>query len=265
MFLQILISFVYFGLICLIIRWIAKQKHRRLKFYEKLSSNIAIIAISLPLYFTQILPFIKDHYSNSEINKGGSATFLQLPQQLKDRWRSLDEPTREESKKIYILTLSKGILIADKTQDQRDKEALSAFKEGNLSQAGSLYGALYEEKEKDIDEAAEYAYQLGSIKRLQLQFKEAEPWFEKAVQFDPDNDDSLFNLGQMNYSLGSNNDALTHFNRCLTLREQKYPKGDVKLINCLNNLGKAYQSSGDKKRAEECFQKAEKIKRQIGK
>lgn len=164
--------------------------------------------------------------------------------------KNLDEKdiTIEEKEKIIkewrqkYKTLEESI---DKSSDDdtliaKAKEKLSA---GDLDGAEKLLEQSFEKYSKQTAEAskkaAKSAYELGLIKELKLEYEKANAFFEKAVEYDPENGLYLNQLGIIFYTLGKYEKAIEYYEKALAIAEKFLGKDHPKTKITAESLQKA--------------------------
>lgn len=116
---------------------------------------------------------------------------------------------------------------------------------------------------------------LGGVYDSLGQYDKAIGYYEKSLKislkiYPDENHPSVAtrynNLGGAYNLLGQYNKAIGYFETSLQILREVFPSGiHTYIAMTTENLAFAYLNSGDAKRAQECFRKAEEIKRQLGK
>ena len=107
--------------------------------------------------------------------------------------------------------------------------------------------------------AAEDAFELATLKELQLQYTQAKQYYHKAVQLDPENPLYLNNLGVILYTLGEYRSAIEYHEHTLKIVEKILGKNHPDVGTILNNLGLAWDSLGKYQKAIQYHEQALKI------
>ena len=135
--------------------------------------------------------------------------------------------------------------------------------------AGDLEGAeklLKESLEKNMKAVAEGkkaaaadAFQLGSIKELQLDYNVARGYYEQATELEPENSLYLNNFGYLLETLCEHSKAIEYYSKALEIDLKVYGDKHPIVANRYNNLGVAWQSLGKYRKAIDYFTKALEI------
>ncbi len=107
--------------------------------------------------------------------------------------------------------------------------------------------------------AASDAYELGSLKELQLEYREARDYYEKAVQLEPKNSDYLNQYGYILDKLGESKKAIEYYEKALKIDIEVYGDKHPNVATRYNNIGAAWIKLGDSKKAIDYFETALKI------
>ena len=146
------------------------------------------------------------------------------------------------------------------TKDNLKVKALTAIKENKYDDAEKF---LNESAKESISETASTFYELGKIKKIQLLYKEAFHYFELAAKINPWVFDMNMEAGIMLRDLGSNNNAIDHFEKALQGFKQSGKPDNDDLAFLHNNLGSAYGNKGEHDKAISYFKKALAIYKKI--
>ncbi len=149
------------------------------------------------------------------------------------------------------------------TEDTLTAQAKEKLDAGDLEGAEKLLKESLEKNLKEIDErqkvAANDAYELGSLKELQLEYQEAKNYFRQAVQLDPGNTNFLNEYGQIIHKLAEYKTAIDYFEKALKIDLEVYGDKHPNVANDYNNIGVAWDTIGNSQKAIDYYEKALKI------
>ncbi len=160
---------------------------------------------------------------------------------------------------------------AQLVKDKEDLEAqLGQQKEQSVLKAMALeevekgdYAAaeqhLRDSARDSIKETAATFYELGKIKKLQFQYKEALGFFELSIKIEPGNSPCLNEAGIMAYNMGYYDKAIKNYEAALEIDKNILGEERADIAVLYSNLGLAFNSMGDYDKAIEYCQKALKI------
>ncbi len=141
-----------------------------------------------------------------------------------------------------------------------EKLALQAREQlanGNLDKAEELLQRSLEQNLKIAYEqnkkAAADAYELGSIKELKIEYREAQKYYLKATQLAPNNTLYLNDYGSILHDLGEYKKAIEFYEKALKSNINTFGKDHPKVAIRWNNIGAAWQALGEYKKAIEFF------------
>lgn len=144
--------------------------------------------------------------------------------------------------------------IKDKLPQSQADAALKKFNEGDKGAAKELFDKVIEQAEKTSVLAGKAAYENGQMAEQEIRYLEAKDYYQKAVQFQPDN--STFNnaLGSILYDLGQYDKVIEYFQLALASDLKSFGEDHPDVARDRNNLGGAYDSLGEYTKAIEYFQ-----------
>jgi tetratricopeptide (TPR) repeat protein len=137
------------------------------------------------------------------------------------------------------------------------RQAQKALAQGNTETAETL---LHKALEMSTSQAAEAAYLLGVLAESRIDYRNAEEYYAKAVQLQPDNPLYLNALGNLQRTLGNYQEAQQHLEKSLHIREKSLGPDHPDVANSLNNLAELYRKQGKFDKANPLFQRALKIR-----
>jgi len=142
-------------------------------------------------------------------------------------------------------------------------QALQKIQAGDLGGAEtllqqSLKNNLQGAQEKS-EAAAVDAYQLGSLRELQLDYGGAKAYYERAVELAPGNSRYLNNLGVLLSDLGEAAKAIEHYTRALEIDRTVQGEQHPDVARDYHNLGEAWRQLGEPAKAIEHYTRALEI------
>jgi tetratricopeptide (TPR) repeat protein len=221
--------------------------------------------------------YAREYYDIAEqnINKN----FEKIFKEIKNRNITIEEKNKkiaqlEEDKKAalaQIKDLSETFAKIDLDQASRlYKEAFAYFTKGEIDKAfATLDDAKIEEAvcqareekrkaDESIKKSADSYVLKAQLSIIKLRFAQAENYFKKAIRLDPYN---IINVGTYaNFYLGQNqyNKALSLYKKALTISRDKYDRSIT-----LNNMGNLYSDTSRFREAENAYNEALKIRREL--
>ena len=117
----------------------------------------------------------------------------------------------------------------------------------------SFKNNLQDSKQKRKAAAAD-AYELGSLRELQLDYQGAKIYYEQAVAFDPENSKYLNYMGRVLSALANYNNAIDYYTKALDIDLKAENHEDV--AKDYHGLGSVWEELGDFKKAMDYFTKA---------
>lgn len=144
-------------------------------------------------------------------------------------------------------------LTTQKGKDKLKAKALREIEKENYSRAEEY---LKESARESIEETATTFYELGKIKKLQLQYKDSFYYYELAAKIEPLNILYLNDAGMMAYQLGLYVKAIAYLKKSLTLSIEKYGKEHTNVAICYHYLGLIHTIKSEYDKAIRYFNKA---------
>jgi tetratricopeptide (TPR) repeat protein len=137
---------------------------------------------------------------------------------------------------------------------------------GQPDKAEELYNTLLERSSDEKDQGR-YCHQLGYIKDLQGDYKEALSFYERALEIrqkrvpadHPSLGSSYNNIGLVYESMGQYPKALTFHERALQIRQRSLPTDHPSLATSYHNIGSVYQKMSEYPKALSFYEKALEI------
>lgn len=175
---------------------------------------------------------VDSHNNNSQLQ--------QQIQQLTEECDNLrvqllnSEEVSKQNKKIVVelqQSLSKEI-----EEEEKKKQALIAVNEKDYNKAERL---IKEAAAERTEKVAEDFYQLGIVKELKLEFRDALHYYDLAVKCSPNSHKIIFRVGDMSYILGYYKKALEYFNSGISLC-QTVSQSEISLDRYYNSIGLIY-------------------------
>jgi tetratricopeptide (TPR) repeat protein len=164
-------------------------------------------------------------------------------QELAQKYKKLEERLASRSAEDEFAAQAKGKL--DKGDLEGAEELLLKSLEKNLK--------FIAEKKKA---AASDAFELGSLKELQLDYQSAKKYYEQAAQIEPENPEYLNDFGRILVELGEHKNAIKNFEKALAIDLKVYGDQHPKVAIRYNNLGAAWYSLGEYQKAIDYYEKA---------
>jgi tetratricopeptide (TPR) repeat protein len=231
---------------------------------------ILIAALIIITLIVVVLSFILAFKKRGKDN-GGDGDFIPTenvpPNLIKYFLKTLEEKdVAIEERDAKIKELAEKYKELDERLAERSAEdALTAQAKERLEQ-GDLEGAeklLRQSLEKNLlalaekkKNAAADAFELGSLRELQLDYKGARNYYEQAAQLEPKNSLYLNNFGSILNNLGDHKKAIEYFTKALDIDLVVYGDKHPKVAIRYNNLGSAWGDLGEHKKAIEYYTKA---------
>ncbi len=151
-------------------------------------------------------------------------------------------------------------LASRSAEDEFAAQAKEKLDKGDLEGAEELLLKSLEKNLKIIAEkkkaAASDAFELGSLKELQLDYHSAKKYYELAVQIEPDNTEYLNKFGLILHELGEHKNDIKNFKKALAIDLKVYGDQHPQVAIRCNNLGLAWNSLGKYQKAIDYFEKA---------
>jgi len=172
---------------------------------------------------------------------------------LQDRVAKLQELARkyEELEKRLAKRSVENDIVAQ-AKEKLDKGDLEGAEELLLKSLEKNLKIIAEKKKA----AASDAFELGSLKELQLDYHSAKKYYEQAVQIEPDNTEYLNNFGSILKALGEHNNAIKNYEKALAIDLKVYGDQHPSVALDYNNLGMAWYSLGKYQKAIDYIEKA---------
>jgi tetratricopeptide (TPR) repeat protein len=153
-----------------------------------------------------------------------------------------------------------GRLAQRSAEDEFVAQAKQKLQEGDLEGAEKFLLQSLDNNLKAIFEnkkaAAADAFELGSVKELQLDYTGAEKFYEQAIQLEPDNTEYLNSFGLILYKLGQFKEAIDYFEKALAIDMKVFGDQHPNVAIRYNNLGEAWRQLGEYQKAIDYFEKA---------
>lgn len=157
-------------------------------------------------------------------------------QELAQKYNELKEHLAKRSAKNELVAQAKQKL--EKGDLESVEKLLLQSLEKNLQ--------AISEKKKD---AATDAFELGSVRELQLDYSGAKKYYEQANKLEPDNTRYLRNIGHILLRLGDNKQAIGYYEKALALDLKVYGRQHQNLTNDYNNLSSNWDNLGEQQKA----------------
>ena len=135
-------------------------------------------------------------------------------------------------------------------------EAAEALLQKSLSQNLARRAQLAQEKAALDKAAASDAYDLGSIKELQLAYREARTYYEQAASLAPDNTTYLYSAGFINGTLADYQKAIKYYEQALTSDLETFDEDHPNVAVFHNDLGEAWRELGQYHKAIKYYKQA---------
>jgi Tfp pilus assembly protein PilF len=160
----------------------------------------------------------------------------------------------------YRATLSRIQLSLDNSSSQLNAEQVEVAKtqlaHGNTSAAEKLLKGALSQQTKN---AADAAFQLGSLAESRVDFRAATEYYLKAVDLDATDPSYLQAAADISYQIGRYPEALSIYTRALEIVRSQSGPNSAQLGALYNRRGQAYFSSGDLRNATDDLTKARDI------
>jgi tetratricopeptide (TPR) repeat protein len=210
----------------------------------------------------------RQHASNTDTAKKGiiPKDYGVSQDLVNDLQNKLNLKDREIERFLIILD-EKGIAIKDRdtklwemaanykelekrlSESQIDTVLVQArrmLSEGDFENTEKLLSQLYETKlhasAENKKDAALAAFELGSVREVQLDYQGAKKAFEQGLQLEPDNTEYLNRAGNVFRSLGKYQKAMNIYEKALIIDLKTYGKQSVEVARDYNNIGLALNS-----------------------
>ncbi len=214
-------------------------------------------------------PAINQTDGNVTINcHGVSPKIVQRLEQLLDK-NELDliEAKKQVDHWLAKYNQLKTQLAKRSETDERAAQAKVLLDNGELEAAEQLFkqsltrnlekrAQLIQEKAALDEAAARDAYNLGSIKELQLAYPEARNYYEQAAAIMPGNVFYLNQAGLINQELAAYRKAIEYYELALASDLKTYGLEHPSVARDRNNLGSAWESLGQYRKAIEYYELA---------
>jgi tetratricopeptide (TPR) repeat protein len=132
-------------------------------------------------------------------------------------------------------------LASQKDNDQLKAQALEALEKGDYAAAETL---LRESANDSITDAAATFYELGKLKRLQLQYRAAFEYYELAATIKSNKSLYLHDAGSIAWQLGYFDRAICYYEKSLALEIASYGLRHPEIATLYCNIGLAYAGKG---------------------
>ena len=144
--------------------------------------------------------------------------------------------------------------------DSLKAKAFSEIEKGNYIEAENY---LKESAKDSIEEAASTFFELGKLKKLQLQYKDAFTYMELAAKVDSQNIFYLNEAGLLSLTMGLNSVAFDFFKKALLVSKENRGEENASIAALYNNLGSVYRRKGEFDNAIEFYEKALSIDKKL--
>lgn len=147
-------------------------------------------------------------------------------------------------KRTYFFALATIIYLASSLSvfsQEMNPEAAKLYNAGNEKLKAGLYAAAITNYEEALKIQVDFRilYQKGMAQRKSGKLQEAKNSFEECIKLKPDFDGSYNALGGVFFSMGNLNEAISNFEKVLSISNNNSTKNTVK-----KNLAKAYAKLG---------------------
>ena len=172
------------------------------------------------------------------------------------------EESLKATQKVYvdIFRALEEILGAQLPPDQI-KQAKKAIAEGDPALAESL---LNEVVTSGMQQSAEASYQLGLLAQDRVDYEAAWKALTRAAELAPDNSLYLNEVGMMAHTLGRYDIAIQYFEKALAIDLETRGPEHPDIAIRWNNLGAAWKTKGEVRKAREYYSKALVVFRKAG-
>jgi tetratricopeptide (TPR) repeat protein len=170
------------------------------------------------------------------------------------------------AKDEHIKALTQAISELSKGQDilgskKQIEAAMTALAQGNTEKAKQLFSKAAKKGEQYAQQTAKAYRNLGAIAFLD-DTQEATQAYQRATKLDPNDLISWNQLGHLLKRTGKLNQAISAYNKILTLGGNNQDKKAIAIA--YGNLGVVYQAQGELDKAIEFYQKALTIDEALG-
>ncbi len=161
-----------------------------------------------------------------ELLKGQGKTIESLLKNLDERDVKLSERDAKIEEWINKYKELESRIVNRPAEDKLATQAKEKLNNGDLEGAEKILKQSLEKNLKSIEEtkkaAAADSYDLGSIKELQLDYKEAKDYFERAALLDSKNTDYLNRFGLILDNLGDSKKAIEYLDKAYKIFSDVY-------------------------------------------
>ncbi len=191
---------------------------------------------------TQLLQKIEGMLQQALSQNAPDNEILQLRE---ERDQLLARLNQSEEARVREETLRKGLeasLAKGAKKEVLKQEALAAVEAKDYDMAEAK---LLEAAEARMKQVADDFYQLGNVKELKLEYREALRYYELAAKIPPPNPDYLIEAGILCDTLALFDRALAYYEQAKELYQISYGEGSVQMAGCYNNIGSIQSEKGN--------------------
>jgi len=245
---------------------------RKNRFIYKKMNNLKNKTILISFIFF-LFPLLSNAKEPAQIDQGPhihiNSTY-EIPQKVVDRllkvYEKHDIHPKERSWQIddWIRRYKELVSLIKKraSNDKLADEALAHLYAGSLGGVEGVLKAMMQSASQGGGKegrSVAIAYELGILKELQFNHKEAILFYEQALELEPKNLEYLSKLGYAYYRLGEYEKAMSFYRTALGVAKKVYGENSPKAANQFNNLGEAWFRLGSTNRAMRNYEEALRI------
>ena len=150
----------------------------------------------------------------------------------------------------------------DEAVAKKLKTAIDAIKKSDFEKARKLLAEIEKNKKLHTEVLGGIAYARGIIAEQEVRWKDAAECFARSAQFYPCFE-TLSMAGKFAHATGDYHASLSFSLESQKITPKKYGKKSREYGTAMNNLGAAYRKQGNNKKAEEFFDKALIIRKNV--
>ncbi|MCP4049433.1 MAG: tetratricopeptide repeat protein, partial [bacterium] len=184
------------------------------------------LGVGLPLFLLGLFINKRKAKNGAQFNTGGGDNFqfnIYSPSDdevsnrlVKELYEKLAKQKIDIEKRDKIIQKSIAKYNELKSGDNLDAQAKEKLLAGDLDGAKKSLLKPFKGKLESVTSAS-YAYQLGSLEELQIEYAKAREYYEKAIQLEPQNGKYLNALGSILDDMGDYDKAIEFHNKALKI------------------------------------------------
>jgi len=245
------------------VRWVTQddQKSRILRLGDRIKGGL--IGFIILLLISLVVDKPVEYNSSSQSDDILPKVIESFTRILEEKRVALEDKERQLLEMIKNYKQLQAQLAKYSNNDTLAVHAKRYLDNGDFVLAEAFLRKLKEAYKNEavnyLQKQAQVAYELGQLKEIELKYQEAKKEYEEALKLQPEDLKYLDALGTLLFELGEYNDAKYNFEKALEIAEKRHIKQDSTIAQIYSNLGVAWHTLNDNKKAINFLEKALQI------